>query len=146
MTLCRSTSIFPLIQPKTRATVRDLRYTSIKVLFQSGETVRQGQPVDQFFMIARGEIDIVLDSPGCPEMVLACLGPGQFFGEVELLHSGNSIASVRAAPTGPVELSLLSKNGFQRLLGGSPPTQEMIAQVARKRLAENRALNGSCEE
>jgi len=32
------------------------------------------------------------------------------------------------------------------LLGGSPPTQEMIAQVARKRLAENRAQNGSCEE
>ncbi len=108
--------------------------------------IRQGQPVDHFFMIARGEVDIVLDGPGCPEMVLACLGEGQFFGEVELLHSETSIASVRAAATGPVELSLLSKNGFQQLLGGSPPTREMIAQVARKRLAENRAQNGNCEE
>jgi CRP-like cAMP-binding protein len=74
------------------------------------------------------------------------LGPGQFFGEVELLHNEDSVASVRAATTGPVELSLLSKNGFQQLLGGSPPTREMIAQVARKRLAENRAQNGNCEE
>jgi ABC-type lipoprotein export system ATPase subunit len=108
--------------------------------------LQQGQQVDHFFMIASGEVDIVLDSPGCPEMVLACLGTGQFFGEVELLDSGSSIASVRAAATGPVELSILSKNGFQQLLGGSPPTREMIAQVARKRLAENRARNGSCEE
>jgi ABC-type lipoprotein export system ATPase subunit len=114
--------------------------------YEPGSVIlRQGQQVDHFFMIASGEVDIVLHSPGCPEMVLACLGTGQFFGEVELLDSGNSIASVRAAATGPVELSMISKNGFQELLGGSPPTREMIAQVARKRLAENRAQNGSCE-
>jgi ABC-type lipoprotein export system ATPase subunit len=115
--------------------------------YEPGSTIiHQGMQVDQFCMIASGEVDIVLNSPGCPEITLACLGPGQFFGEVELLHNEDSVASVRAATTGPVELSLLSKNGFQQLLGGSPPTREMIAQVARKRLAENRAQNGNCEE
>ena len=104
------------------------------------------QQVDHFFMIASGEVDIVLSSPGCPEIVLACLGEGQFFGEVELLHSENSIASARAAATGPVELSLLPKDSFRQLLRGSPPTQEMVAQVAQMRLGENRARNGNCEE
>jgi hypothetical protein len=41
---------------------------------------------------------------------------------------------------------LLPKNGFQQLLSGSPASREMLAQVAQKRLAENRAQNGSCEE
>ncbi len=108
--------------------------------------LQQGRQVDHFFMIASGEVDIVLNSPGCPEISLARLGEGQFFGEVELLHSENSIASVRAAATGPVELSLLPKNGFQQLLGGSPATREMVAQVAQMRLEENRAQNGNCEE
>jgi CRP-like cAMP-binding protein len=74
------------------------------------------------------------------------LGTGQFFGEIELLQSEDSIASARAAVSGPVELSLLPKNGFQQLLSGSPASREMLAQVAQKRLAENRAQNGSCEE
>jgi CRP-like cAMP-binding protein len=97
-------------------------------------------------MIASGEVDVLLSSPGCPEISLARLGEGQFFGEVELLHSGNSIASVRAAVTGPVELSLLPKDGFHTLLRGSASTREMVAKVARMRLEENRAQNGNCEE
>ena len=108
--------------------------------------IQQGEQVDHFFMIAGGEVDIVLNSPGCPEILLARLGEGQFFGEVELLHSEHSIASARAAATGPVELSLLPKDSFHRLLRGSPPTQEMVATVAQMRLEENRARNGNCEE
>jgi ABC-type lipoprotein export system ATPase subunit len=116
-----------------------------KRLFEPGSViVQQGQQVDHFFMIASGEVDIVLSSPGCPEIVLACLGEGQFFGEVELLQSESSIASARAAATGPVELSLLPKDGFQRLLGGSPSTREMVARVAQMRRDENLARNGDC--
>jgi putative ABC transport system ATP-binding protein len=115
--------------------------------YEPGATIlHQGRQVDHFFMIASGAVDVVLNSPGCPEVSLACLGPGQFFGEVELLHSKDSIASVRASTSGPVELSLLPKEGFRQLLGGSPPTREMMAQVARARLTENLARNDNCEE
>jgi ABC-type lipoprotein export system ATPase subunit len=122
-----------------------------KRLYQPGATIlHQGKEVDHFFMIDSGEVDVVLNSPGCPEITLARLGAGQFFGEVELLHSADSIASVRSAVTGPVELSLLPKEGFCQLLRGSPPTQEMVTEVARLRLAENRSQNGDpnmgCEE
>jgi len=115
--------------------------------YEPGSTIiHQGRQVDHFFMIASGEVDVVLNSPGSPEIYLACLGPGQFFGEIGLLHSENSIASVRAAVTGPVELSLLPRNGFQQLLSGSSPTREMIARVAQMRQEDTRTRNGNCEE
>jgi ABC-type lipoprotein export system ATPase subunit len=116
-----------------------------KRLYGPGSVIlQQGDEVDHFFMIDSGEVDIVVSSPGCPEIVLACLGEGQFFGEVELLQSEHSIASARAAATGPVMLSLLPRNDFRQLLGGSPPTREMVEEVARLRMEENRAQNGNC--
>ncbi len=108
--------------------------------------LQQGERVDHFFMVASGEVEIVLSSPGSPEISLACLGEGQFFGEVELLHSGGAIASARASALGPVELSLLPKDGFHQLLRGSPATREMVAEVAEVRLTENRARNGNGEQ
>jgi CRP-like cAMP-binding protein len=102
--------------------------------------------VEYFFMVASGAVDILLNNPGCPEISLARLGQGQFFGEVELMHSENSIASARAAPGGPVELALLSKEEFHQLLHGSQPTQDVVEKVARIRLEENLVQNGDCRE
>lgn len=108
--------------------------------------IQQGEQVDHFFMIASGEVDVQLKSPNGPEISLARLGEGQFFGEISLLRGGNATASVRASATGPVELSLLPKDSFDQLLQESLPTQEMVATVAQIRLEENQAQNGNCEE
>jgi len=86
--------------------------------------------------IADGEVDVVLNNPGCPEMALARLGKGQFFGEVELLHNEDSIASVRAATRG-AEVALLPKAQFYELIDGSPLTRSTIQDVAETRLAEH---------
>lgn len=118
-----------------------------KRVYQPGSTIiRQGERVEYFFMVASGAVDILLNNPGCPEISLARLGQGQFFGEVELMHSENSIASARAAPGGPVELALLSKEEFHQLLHGSQPTQDVVEKVARIRLEENLVQNGDCRE
>ncbi|MFN2177118.1 MAG: ATP-binding cassette domain-containing protein [Anaerolineales bacterium] len=117
-----------------------------KRLYQPGSIIiEQGQQVDHLFMIINGEVDVVLKNPGCPEISLARLGKGQFFGEVELIHNEDSIASVRAASRSEVELSLLPKEEFYRLLDGSPQTMDVIETVANKRLEENLAKNGGCE-
>ena len=107
--------------------------------------IRQGELVQSFYMVQKGSVDILLSSPGCPELNLARLGPGQFFGEVELIGGGNSIASVCAAPGGPLELALIPKDLFIQLLDGSPATQRSISAVAQSRLEENLAHNGDCE-
>ena len=96
----------------------------------------QGESVEHFFMIVSGEVDIVVNSDQSNEMRLACLGAGQFFGEVELTQGGNSIASVRAARRG-AEVALLPRDTFLELIEGSPLTRDAIQDVAATRLAEN---------
>ena len=108
--------------------------------------LRQGDSVDYLYLIASGEVDILLHSPGCPEISLARMGPGQFFGEISLLRGGSATASVRATASGPVELSLLPRDQFRQLLQESPSTQEMVDKVAQIRFEENQAQNGNCEE
>jgi len=110
-----------------------------KRAFQPGETViRQGEPVDHFFMVEKGEVEIIVNSSKCGELILARLGPGQFFGEVELTNGGSSIASVRAAPEANIEVAMLPKDTFLQLIDGSPPTQQALAEVAQSRFAENK--------
>ena len=98
--------------------------------------LRQGEPVENFYMIVSGEVDIMADNDQTDEMRLACLGPGQFFGEVELTQGGNSIARVRAARRG-AEVALLPRDVFINLIEGSPSTNKDIQEVATTRLAEN---------
>jgi ABC-type lipoprotein export system ATPase subunit len=117
-----------------------------KRIYQPGSVIiQQGQQIDHLFMIARGDVDVVLKNPGCAEIALARLGRGQFFGEVELMHREDSIASVKAAPGCEVELVLLPKEDFYRLLERSPQTMDVIETVASTRLEENLAKNGGCE-
>ncbi len=105
--------------------------------------LRQGQSVDYFYMIVSGEVDIVVNNEYMKEMRLACLGQGQFFGEVELTQGGNSIASVRAARHG-AEVALLPRDTFSKLIEGSPLTRNAIQDIATTRLTENisRRKNG----
>ena len=98
--------------------------------------LRQGEFVEHFFMVVAGEVEIVVDNDQSSEMSLACLGPGQFFGEVELTRGGNSIASVRAARRG-AEVALLPRDTFYELIAGSPLTRNAIQEIAATRLAEH---------
>ena len=99
--------------------------------------ISQGETVEYFFMIVSGEVEVVVTNAQSNEMSLARLGPGQFFGEVELTQGGNSIASVRASANG-VEVALLPKEDFYNLIDGSPLTRSAIQDVASARLAENK--------
>lgn len=102
-----------------------------------GETIlQQGDQVEYFYMVAKGEVDIVIRRPPDPEMNVARLGPGQFFGEVEMLHDTKSIASVKATNT-PVELVMVSKIFFHELLKESAVTEDRMRQIAQNRREEN---------
>jgi len=103
-----------------------------------GATIlKQGEPVEHFFMIVSGEVEIVVTNEQSRKVELARLGPGQFFGEVELTLGGHSIASVQGAETG-AEVALLPKSIFFELIDGSPLTRQAIQETAATRLAENK--------
>ena len=105
----------------------------------SGETIiHKGQHVDSFFIVVRGQVDVVMNGSKRPEVTLGQLGAGEFFGEIELIHGGDSIANVRAAQDGPVELIAIPHTDFAEMLVGSPLTEEAISHIVQARLAQNR--------
>jgi ABC-type lipoprotein export system ATPase subunit len=99
--------------------------------------LRQGKAVDHFFMIVAGDVEIVVNTRKSNERSLARLGTGQFFGEVELIQGGKSIASVRAGDNG-AEVALLPKADFYKLIDGSALTRRAIQDTAVTRLAEHK--------
>jgi ABC-type lipoprotein export system ATPase subunit len=118
---------------------------------QAGSIILQeGQHVDYLFMIERGVVEVVLrpmQETGRlrefdpRETCIASMGPGQFFGEIELLQGGQSIASIRASADGPVELAALHRDPFNILLRDSPLTEQMIGKIVQTRLEENRTAD-----
>jgi ABC-type methionine transport system ATPase subunit len=99
--------------------------------------IRQGESVENFFMVESGQVEIVINHNLSNEMRLACLGTGQFFGEIELTQGGESVASVCAASNG-ARVVLFPKDEFFKMTDGSPLTRKAIQKVATTRLAENK--------
>jgi ABC-type lipoprotein export system ATPase subunit len=103
-----------------------------------GATIlKEGEKVDNFFMITAGEVDIIATNRAGKETQLAQLGCGQFFGEVELTQGGDTIAQVRGASAG-AELAVLPRKFFFDLVDGSTLTRRAIEETASARLSENR--------
>jgi ABC-type lipoprotein export system ATPase subunit len=98
--------------------------------------IQQGETVDHFFMVESGQVEVVVNQGQSNEMSLACLGAGQFFGEIELTQDTESVAGVRAA-AGGAKVALLPKDEFFKLIDGSPLTRSSIQETAASRLAEN---------
>lgn len=106
-----------------------------KRVYEPGEVIiRQGDPVDYFYMVDGGGVEIV----GEGKTAVSTLTNHEFFGEVELMGKGTAVATVRAGNT-PTELALLPKDEFFKIMNDSPDTSDQIMQVAKERRAENQA-------
>ncbi len=100
--------------------------------------VEKGQALDHFYMVSRGKVEVVLETRLSPEFVVAQLGPGEFFGEVELMRGGTSIASIRTTSDHPAEISILHREPFLKILANSPLTEDAITRVVQMRMDEHR--------
>jgi ABC-type lipoprotein export system ATPase subunit len=103
--------------------------------------IQKDSPVDYFYMITSGQVEVVLCGRRKQDISVARLSTGQFFGEVELLRGGKSIACVRAAPEGPVELTAIPRQKFISLLDESALTADAIANLVQLRIQENRSAD-----
>ncbi len=99
--------------------------------------LKLGEAVEYFFIVTNGEVNVVMEDKFHCEVALARLGPGQFFGEVELMQEGHAVAHVHAAEDG-AELALIPKSLFYELIDGSPLTRRHMEETATTRLNENR--------
>jgi ABC-type lipoprotein export system ATPase subunit len=104
-----------------------------KRVYEPGEMIiNQGDPVDYFYMVGEGQVEIM----GIDKTAVATLTAHQFFGEVELMGKGTAVAAVRAGHVS-TEVALLPKAEFFKIMADSPDTSAHILQVAKERRAEN---------
>ena len=92
-------------------------------------------------MICKGEVEVVLQDRKNHETVISRLKPGEFFGEMELLRGGKSIANVRAGPHGPIEVLTIKREDFKRVIDESPITAEAISKIVQQRIDVHRAVD-----
>jgi hypothetical protein len=105
-----------------------------RMKFDAGETiVRQGDAADRFFVVAKGEVE-VLKGVDDGEEQIGLMGPGEFFGELGLMIGERRTASVRAKSD--VELLALDKDEFARLVATSTGGAGDVDRVLPDRLAE----------
>lgn len=101
--------------------------------FRAGETIlRESEPGDQFFVIARGEVKVFVDSPDGREVVLTHLQAGEFFGEMALFDGDTRSASVTALADS--ELVVISRDDFLAALAGDFGLTRRILQTLSARL------------
>ncbi len=103
--------------------------------------ISRNEHVEKFFMIRRGEVEVVLQDRKNDGTVISHLKPGEFFGEIELLRGSKSIANVRAYPHGPVEVLVLKRDDFLRVIEQSPITADAIGKIVQERLAAHHAAD-----
>jgi ABC-type lipoprotein export system ATPase subunit len=111
--------------------------------YAPGETIiPYNVPVEDLFMIRKGEVEVVLPQGKNNNVVLSHLQPGQFFGEMELMRGGKSLASVRASGQEPVEILTIKRDDFLRVIEESPITADALGKVIQQRMEAYRLADG----
>jgi putative ABC transport system ATP-binding protein len=85
---------------------------------------RQGEEGDKFYLIRRGEVDVVVDEGLPTKKVLATMKEGDFFGEMALLTGEPRRASIVARDS--LETFALGKADFQTAIQTSASFKEQL--------------------
>lgn len=115
----------PMLRTASPAVLESLSRSAEELLVPAQTVVvREGEPGDQFFVIAEGEVVVTRG-----EKEVRRLGPGASFGEIALLHDVPRTATVQAV--GPVRLVVLRRDEFLRVVTSSPTARQAADDVAR---------------
>jgi len=93
------------------------------------------------FVVASGRVDIVLPSADAEPVLLAEIGPGEYFGELSLFDDKLRSASARCGTQ--VELLELDRTTLTEYLAGRPHAALAILHTMSERLRETNALLSS---
>jgi putative ABC transport system ATP-binding protein len=106
--------------------------------FEPGAVIMQeGEFSDKFYIVTKGRAEVALKRPGGADVVVFRPGPGEYFGEIELMRGSESIATVRATAEAPVDVIALDRQTFSELLNESIETRDAMGQIVDARAAEN---------
>ncbi|MFN5851471.1 MAG: ATP-binding cassette domain-containing protein [Pirellulaceae bacterium] len=102
-------SVFEGVTPRTLANVAD--QVQVQTVAEGEKIIEEGATGDRFYLIRDGAVRVL---QGNPPMMVAILGPGDFFGDRALLTGQPRNATVVAEQT--TTLYCLSKQDFQKAM------------------------------
>jgi ABC-type lipoprotein export system ATPase subunit len=112
-----------------------------RVAYSPGSVIlHEGAPPDKFYIITKGQVEVLVETHDGDRLAIARMGRGQYFGEIELLRGGVNIATIRADLETGVEVAALDRGTFERMVSESQVTREALEQTVQERITEN--VNG----
>jgi CRP-like cAMP-binding protein len=116
----------PLFETLSRRHLKHVADISHEVEVASGASiVREGDVGDSFFVVARGQAKVTVDSRTIRKLL-----PGDHFGEVALLDGGRRTASVESET--PMTLLEIRREAFLKLVRREPKIAlEILRELAR---------------
>ena len=96
--------------------------------------VREGDPGDRFFMLRKGRAKVYLGASNGREVILAILGPGDFFGEMAMIDEEPCSANVMSLEAS--EFVSIGKAEFQQAITSSPEMAMRLLKALSRRLRE----------
>jgi CRP/FNR family cyclic AMP-dependent transcriptional regulator len=96
--------------------------------------IAAGDPTDSLYIVISGRLKVLMADGQGREVILAILGPGEFFGEMGLLDDSPRSASVLTLE--PCELLGISKKDFKRCLTENSDLSLTVMRGLVKRLRE----------
>ncbi|NIU57101.1 MAG: ATP-binding cassette domain-containing protein [Phycisphaerae bacterium] len=109
-----------------------------RLKFNPGAIIlRKGELPDKFYIVTKGEVEVLLHPSHGPDFVVSRLERGQYFGEIELLAGGENLATIRASAETGAEVVTLDQEAFQQLMTESEATRAEIGRVVQERIMEN---------
>jgi CRP-like cAMP-binding protein len=92
------------------------------------EIVRQGEPADRFYVLIRGQAEVFHQSLSGHVESIDVRQPGEYFGEIGLLHDSPRSATVRASRDGEVEVLAMDRADFREMIDHSRGTESQVAR------------------
>jgi NTE family protein len=130
--LVQALRVVPAFAALDESTLVRVVGASANLFWPAGSTVfEEGTPSDALYIVLTGAVGI-FDAVDGDEIELACIRPGDFFGELSiLLHTTHSMAA-RALEDS--ELMVLPKGSLQELLEANPDLGDHFRRKVEERL------------
>jgi CRP-like cAMP-binding protein len=124
--------VAPLLPSERELFLEKLSAVRDRILPPGDVVLRQGDPGDELFLIQSGEAHVFRTFAGEGERSVAKLGPGDVFGELALLRSGPRSATVRAAGSSPLLVSVVERDTYLDLIRECNLTGKEIFELVRQ--------------
>ncbi|HVT81588.1 MAG TPA: mechanosensitive ion channel family protein [Phycisphaerae bacterium] len=129
----------PLLDPLTPEQKRDLADSTNELYLTAGQILfRQKDSGDSFYIIYKGEVEVLVTPEGAAEeRLLATLRAGDFFGEMSALTGQPRSATIRAKT--PLACVQIEKRDLLAIFERDPAIMEKISAIVARRNAEREA-------